>query len=143
MQIKRASRLAYELAGVLSAICLIANAVAEPTVFRCVVNDVVTFSDRPCGADAQTYEADTARFSTITPTPSSKGHGTHSKKSKRKSHGESIAAAQAKHRETCSRIDRSLREIRSKMRAGYDVKQGERLNERQRKLSQQQREERC
>jgi hypothetical protein len=119
------------------------RALAESAVFRCVVNDVVTFYDRPCGDDAKTYEPDDARFSTVTAAPASKPAASpRAAKPKRIKSG-SIAADQMKHADTCARIDRSLRDIRSKMRAGYDAKQGERLNERQRKLNQQRRDERC
>jgi hypothetical protein len=135
------------LSGVLLALLALTipgnRAVAESTVFRCVVNDVVTFSDRPCGDDAKTYEPDDARFSAVTAPPTSKPAASlRAAKPKRIKSG-SIAADQMKHAESCARIDRSLRDIRSKMRAGYDAKQGERLNERQRKLNQQRRDERC
>lgn len=117
---------------------------AQVQVFRCTVDGVVTFSDKPCGADARPYEVDDAAISTFTPSPVSAT----SKKVARtdratNSSRESIAAAQAKHAETCARIEGSLRDIRAKMRAGYDAKQGERLNARERKLTAQRREQRC
>ena len=123
----------------------IPHASGESQVFRCTMDGVTTFSDRPCGTDAEAYEADHALMSTFEPPPvpatSKRAKPRGAPEPKRK--GESIAMAQAKHAETCARIEQSLRDIRSKMRSGYDAKQGERLNERHRKLSAQRRARRC
>src|SRR5688572_2697192 len=127
---------------VLAAIAVIvsfhaARASAASPIYRCEMNGVKTFSDRPCAADSSEYVPDDQRVSTvkvehvaapIQPRPA--------KRAKRSAPGKSsIAADQLKHKEDCARIDRSLGEIRSKMRAGYDAKEGERLRDRQRKLT--------
>lgn len=121
------------------------DASGQSQVFRCTMDGVTTFSDRPCGTDAEAYESDGARISTFQAPPVTATSKSSPKRraieSKRKN--ASIAIAQAKHAERCARIERSLRDIRSKMRAGYGAKQGERLNERHRKLTAQRREQRC
>lgn len=43
----------------------------------------------------------------------------------------------------CAKLDQSLRDVRSKMRAGYGVKEGERLKARQRQLAGQRRMQKC
>jgi hypothetical protein len=53
------------------------------------------------------------------------------------------AAAQAKHQATCGKLDQSLREVRTKLRTGYGVKEGERLKARQRQLAERRRTEKC
>jgi hypothetical protein len=120
-------------------------AAGESQVFRCTLDGVTAFSDRPCGTDAEAYEPDDAFISTFeAPTVSVTAKRAKRRRvSEPKRKDESIAMAQAKHAQTCARIERSLRDIRSKMRAGYDAKQGERLNERHRKLTAQRREQRC
>lgn len=131
--------------------CPVHTLAAQATVFRCTVDGVVTFSDRPCGEDASVYEgnranlasssvADAAQAKTqMSATPS----GAAQTGRPRVRADSSIALEQAKHAEKCARLERSLREVRAKMRAGYDVKQGERLRERQRTLREQSRLEKC
>lgn len=119
-------------------------ALADAKVFRCEVNDVVTFSDRPCGPDAQVHEPDGTRVSVFAAPPIAKRSSLSAKTPRRDTkQSDAIAMLQAKHKERCTRIERSLNDIRSKMRAGYDVRQGERLRDRQRKLTQQRRDEKC
>jgi hypothetical protein len=57
--------------------------------------------------------------------------------------GGSVAADQARHKAECERVTQSLRDIRSKMRAGYNAREGERLRERQDKLEQKRRAAGC
>ena len=54
-----------------------------------------------------------------------------------------VDRTQEKRAENCARYARSLKEIRSKMRAGYSAKEGERLRLRQEKLRDSQRSSRC
>ena len=121
------------------------HANGQSQVFRCTMDGVTTFSDRPCGADAEAYESDDALISTFEAPPvAATSRGAQQRRApERKRKDESIAMAQAKHAERCARIERSLRDIRAKMRAGYNAKQGERLNERHRKLTAQRRDQRC
>ena len=122
-----------------------ATPIAATAIYRCEVGGVTTFSDRPCSAEAAEYVPDAQRVSTVNverasdpsrprPEPRSKGRA-HAKGS--------IASDQLKLKEECARIVRSLQEIRSKMRAGYDAREGERLKDRQRKLTLDKREKKC
>jgi hypothetical protein len=52
-------------------------------------------------------------------------------------------ADQVRHDAACERIRNSLRDVAARMRAGYDVKQGERLRERKAKLEAQRRAQKC
>jgi hypothetical protein len=101
------------------------------------------YSDRPCGSNASEYEASEARISILEVAPPSTTKAARPKPKRVIAGAVSIAAAQSKHAENCAKLDRSMRDIRSKMRAGYDVKEGERLKDRQRKLSAEQRALRC
>ena len=42
--------------------CPVHTLAAQATVFRCTVDGVVTFSDRPCGEDASVYEGNRANL---------------------------------------------------------------------------------
>ncbi len=120
-----------------------ASASAASPIYRCEVDGVTTFSDRPCAADSSEYVPDDQRVSTVKVEqgPTQTRPATH-RKSNAAAKG-SIAADQLKQKEECARIERSLGDIRSKMRAGYDGKEGERLRERQRKLTLDRREKKC
>lgn len=115
------------------------------TIYRCERDGVTTFSDRPCGADAQTYEPDMSRVSEYEAVPAAFTARVQSKSAPEKHPRSepSIAEMQAKHAAECRRIHESLGAVRDKMRAGYNAKQGERLKERERKLNQSRREKRC
>lgn len=115
---------------------------AGPSIYRCEINGVVTFADRPCGAEATTYSPDTTRVSTYEAPPSRSISATKAAPKKRLVRT-SIAEAQSKAAEECRRIDAALRDIRSKQRAGYGAKEGERMKERQRALSERRRTKRC
>ncbi len=116
---------------------------AATTIYRCIEHDAVTYSDRPCGSTATEYEANEARISILEVAPPAIAKRMRTTAKQVRSQDGSIAIAQAKRSEQCSKLERSLREIRSKMRAGYDAKEGERLKERQRKLTAQQRDLKC
>lgn len=124
-------------------VCANAAAATTSTIYRCIDRDVVTYSDRPCGSAASEYEPNEARISILEVAPPSATKVRRPKPKRVAADAVSIAAAQAKRAETCGKVERSLRDIRSKMRAGYDANEGERLRERQRKLSAQHRELRC
>ena len=111
-------------------------------IYRCKAADAVTFSDRPCDAAAEVYEAgarvntyeapDFAPRASIAPAVKARGR-----------ESDSEAKARAKLLERCERIQQSLRDIRSKMRSGYTAKEGERLRTRQTKLQNQRRAAKC
>lgn len=118
---------------------------ADSTVYRCENAGVPTYSDRPCGTAAQIYEADVSRVSTYTPPPPTASTSIRSRPAQttRRVRQPSIAESQAKRAADCDRILSSLRDIRTKMRAGYGAQEGERLRARQAKLGQRRRAQRC
>lgn len=122
-----------------------ADAMPARAIYRCKAADVVTFSDRPCAAGAQEYKADSSRISTYAAPPAAQ---TAAAKPKQKQRPKKAApgparASQAKHEADCDRLRGALRDIREKMRRGYGAKEGERLKERQAKLEQRRRVQRC
>jgi hypothetical protein len=130
------------------ALLAIAQASADPAaarpIYRCDLGGQSVFSDRPCGSDASTYEADTGRVSItqsapvkISPTQDS------GPQERRRGAAGGNAQARARHAATCERIESGLREIRARMRSGYNARQGERLKERQQALQVKRRAARC
>jgi hypothetical protein len=120
------------------------SALALVLVYRCTVGGVTTYSDRPCAPDAVPYQPDASRVSTYDPPPPSRV--TAPTEPPRKSPTPRRAAAgadQVRHGAACDRIRNSLRDVTDRMRAGYDVKQGERLRARKAKLEQQRRAQKC
>lgn len=116
-------------------------------IFRCEQGGVMTFSDQPCGSQAQTYEADTSRVSIYQGTPvqhvERREPRAQAQQRAASSGRGSIAADQAKHAASCARVADALREVRAKMRSGYKAQEGERLKARQAKLTERSRRERC
>ena len=119
-------------------------ALALVLVYRCTVGGVTTYSDRPCAPEAVPYQPDTSRVSTYDPPPASRTPENDEplRKSPSRRRGASDAD-QVRHAAACDRIRNSLRDVAARMRAGYDVKQGERLRERKAKLEQQRRAQKC
>jgi hypothetical protein len=114
------------------------------TIYRCELDGAITFADRPCGVDAKKYEPDTTRVSEFKSVPVSHESSVHIQS--RPPHSRvspSIAESQTAHAEECRRIHDSLSAVRSKMRAGYTAKEGERLKEREQKLNASRRAKRC
>jgi hypothetical protein len=121
-----------------------AGAPTPATIYRCEIGGIITFSDRPCDTGAQLYEPDTSRVSTYSaPAASSGNERPTARIEPPRRRSPSIAEAQAKQAEECARLRSDLKEIRSKMRAGYRVKEGERLRERQSRLQARLRARRC
>jgi hypothetical protein len=113
------------------------------SIFRCTVGDTTVFSDRPCDANTEPYRSESS-VNTYTPLPiEPRSPPPTSKRPRVDPQVARRAADQAKLAETCRRIERSLEDVRSRMRAGYTAKEGERLRERQAKLREQHRAARC
>lgn len=121
----------------------LAEGASSATIFRCVESDVVVYSDRPCGTNASEYDADDSRISILEVTPPTRTKPVSVKPKPSRAEPVSIAAAQLERARDCAKIERSLRDIRSQMRVGYDAKEGERLKDRQRTLTAQHRDLRC
>ena len=124
------------------------QAAATPArvIYRCQAAEAVTFSDRPCAAEAQEYEADSSRISTYAPPAAAQPVAARAKQKqrpKRTSASASSQASQAKHAADCDRMRTSLKDIRARMRSVYGAKEGERLKERQARLERRRRAQRC
>lgn len=118
-------------------------AVADSSIYRCVMNGVATYSDRHCGADSTAYTPDTDRVSTYAAPPLPKAPARTTSKPRPRAARSSIADEQRKHAEECRRIEEGLREVRSRQRAGYSAKEGERLKARLAKLSARRKSQKC
>jgi hypothetical protein len=125
-----------------------AQAPSGQAVYRCTVEGVITFSDRPCEPAAVPYQPDTSRISTYSPPPASPTAAApplriKPSRNQQSGAGRSIAKDQVRHAADCERIHSSLKDIAARMRAGYNAKQGEQLRERKAKLEQRRRARRC
>ena len=110
------------------------------SIYRCAVGGVTTFSDRPCARRRPVpYQPDTSRVSTYDPPPASRTRApaAAAAKSPATPACDRGGAGQVRHAAACDRLRNALRDVAERMRAGYDVKQGERLRERKAKLEQQ------
>jgi hypothetical protein len=110
-------------------------------IFKCEIDGVPTFSDRPCAPSAQLQELDLERINSHE-APSVRAASAAKRQApvKRKPASSSNTAKQV---ETCERLAQSLQGVRAKLRSGYSAKEGERLNEREAQLKSQLRSARC
>lgn len=117
----------------------------SPTIYRCDNNGAAIYSDRPCAADAVVHENDGSRV-TVYAAPPSTG-AVPSRSSKPAAHKAKSArpagVGLAQRRAQCAKLDQALRDVRTKMRTGYRVKEGERLKARQQQLSERRRSQKC
>ncbi|HEY7638474.1 MAG TPA: DUF4124 domain-containing protein [Steroidobacteraceae bacterium] len=118
-------------------------ALAVLAVYRCTVDGVTVFSDRPCEPGAAAYEPDTSRISTYSPPPATATQASAQPRADRKRRGAAIAEEQARHAALCERLRSGLKDVAARMRSGYNAKQGEQLRERKSKLEQQRRAQKC
>lgn len=138
-------------------LALLSSMAGAQAVYRCETKGVVIYADRPCSADAAVHESDGRRV-TVYDAPPIYQHASSQRASEprpRASNAQSVnkavnkaankgaAAVLAKRQASCAKLDRSLREVRSKLRSGYGVKEGERLKARQRQLAERRRTEKC
>lgn len=117
---------------------------AQVTIYRCVGETGTVYSDLPCAQNAGPHQLDDSRV-TVYEAPADQQHVTTApaKPVKAKPPKKARLADPAKHRLSCSRLEQALRDVRTKMRTGYGVKEGERLKARQRQLDQRRRLEKC
>ena len=122
------------------------NAVGAPTIYRCEQGGATVYSDRPCAADASPHEPDDSRV-TVYEAPPASGRATSSATQKpaarRAKAGRQRATSHEQRQAKCSKLNQSLRDVRTKMRTGYGVEEGERLKERHRELTARRRSEKC
>lgn len=127
---------------------LVVSSGAQPAIYRCVEAGGVVYTDRPCEGAADPREIDDSRVTVYTPPPvvrsSSKAKPAKPTKPITDKRARSVRSADLdRHRARCARLDQGLRDVRSKMRTGYGVKEGERLQARQRQLNEQRRIQKC
>jgi hypothetical protein len=119
-------------------------AIAVVAIYRCTVEDVTVFSDRPCAPDAATYEADSSRVSTYTPPPPSPSTKPAPQPRAQRERAPAAAGTDpVRHAADCERLRNSLKDVAARMRAGYDARQGEQLRERKARLEGQRRAKKC
>lgn len=118
---------------------------AQSVIYRCEGEGGVVYSDRACGAGADPHEIDDSRVTVYTPEPvdDRASPAVPAKPPKRGRAKPKKIADPGEQRSKCARLDQGLRDIRTKMRAGYGVKEGERLRARQRQLGEQRRAQKC
>jgi hypothetical protein len=112
-------------------------------IYRCHVDGVLTFADRPCDTASDIHEIDTDGINTSAAPAEAKTSKKSATKPERRRSGSTKAGDPTKALETCNRLSQSLRDIRSKMRGGYKASEGERLKERQVRLKNQLRLAKC
>jgi Domain of unknown function (DUF4124) len=127
-----------------------AESIAAHAIYRCKAAGQITFSDRPCSADAEVHEvagerADPARAEqpTVAATRPARTAGTAKDTPRRRRSAKPSADAARAKQVACDGIESRLREVRSKMRSGYGAQEGERLRERQKALQERRRAMRC
>jgi hypothetical protein len=124
----------------------LAQSSAQPPIYRCAGEDGLIYTDRPCEGGAEPHEIDGSRVTVYTPAPvaeraSAAAPIKQPKKAKRARSGRTADPGQQ--RAKCARLEQGLRDVRTKMRSGYGVREGERLKTRQRQLNQQRRAQKC
>jgi hypothetical protein len=134
-------RFGFHVVFVLCGAFVQCEAFAQVPIYRCVVNGVVVFADRPCGDDARPYEPNAASVSSYAPVTADVLQAANA--APRSAGRREPVPPHAQRAQACARIEHALDEIRAKQRAGYSLKQGERLKARQRKLAAERRELRC
>ncbi len=110
---------------------------AERPIYRCETPTGIVFGDRPCDSVGEPYSPDLSAVSVMTTVPAAPVKVQPAPVRK------ATAATKDTRAETCARIERSLRQVASTLRAGYTARQGERLKERKRSLDEQRRANRC
>lgn len=124
----------------ISALTCLAVPAGASTVYRCERDGVPTFSDHPCDANAVPHVS-SQQINTYTPPAlvSSKSPARRAARATRSANGK----AEERRLQECAHLQAGLQEIRSHMRRGYGVSEGERLRERQAKLQSRRREQHC
>jgi hypothetical protein len=115
---------------------------AQATIYRCSVDGVPTFSDRQCGPESQPLKTMTLNVAEA-PAVAAADPQPKSARSQRRKDPIPRNPGQDKRAEACAKLALSLKELRSKLRAGYSAKEGERLRARQASLRERQKIARC
>lgn len=115
------------------------------TIYRCGSDGGVIYSDRPCAMGAAVHESDGSRVTVYEAPPMSGASPSRSSKpaARKTKSARPVGVGMEQRRVHCAKLDQALRDVRTKMRTGYGVKEGERLKARQRQLSERRRGENC
>lgn len=123
---------------------------AQTAVYRCADRNGWVYSDLPCDDEAIPHEIDNSRVTVYTPLkitsnpPAERASSpVPARQPKEKRARRSAGADPLAQRIKCLRLDQKLRDLRTRMRTGYGVQEGERLKARQRQLKDQRRAARC
>jgi hypothetical protein len=107
-------------------------------VYECKVNGQRIFSDQRCSEDATQREISTPNGMTAPKVTTSKSSAPVARRQSSDSSSDTD-----KRRETCRKIRQQIDDVHSHMRTGYTAAQGERLNQRLRKLNERYAQQRC
>ncbi len=128
--------------GALVAVGITSAAIAQSrVVYRCELDGQLVFSDRHCapGADVHSFEPAPVNMYEAPAQAASAPR----KKSEPTGDDSTVNSDADKNKQTCERFALRLREVRSKLRAGYKPSQGEKLKARYEQLKAQMRIARC
>jgi hypothetical protein len=113
-----------------------AQATSARAIYRCEIEGVLTFSDRPCDPDAQVHELDGSALNVFDPPATSAASPRAASKAKasKRSTGNVANRDAQKQKQTCDRLAQALKDVRARQRTGYRGSEGERLRDRESKL---------
>ena len=132
------------IATVLLVLLCAFEAFASDGLYRCEKDGKIVLTDRPgTDADCRPLKVSSSNTFQAPPTAAKKPAASKKQVAVERRSAESIADEQMKAKQRCERLQLRLDEIATKMRNGYTLQQGERLNERKRSLEAQQKIERC
>jgi len=112
-------------------------------IYRCQIDGVTTFSDRACGDTIEVYklEMDNAAQPVRKAETPPRAAGPKVPPPKRRAQPQE--AAKARSDESCARLNATLENLKSRLRAGYTAKEGEQLNARLAEAEERRRVQKC
>jgi hypothetical protein len=113
------------------------------SIYKCELDGVVTFSDRPCGNEIEPHTLDQTAMNTYEAPAVAVDKQRRVAAPAKKRSPVRADRSEAKRVASCARYARRMKEIRSKMRSGYSAKEGEQLRLRQEQLREDQRAAKC
>jgi hypothetical protein len=111
--------------------CGLADAAKTAAIYKCEIDGVPTFSDRPCGGAANLAQLDLGKINIHEAQARPEPTVERPPAPKRKPAARIDATKRA---ETCARLAQSLKEVHAKLRSGYSAKERGRLKDREAKL---------
>lgn len=115
-----------------------------PTIYRCDDGGAVIYSDRQCSPGANPHEIDESRVTVYEAPPAAQSSPKAAAKPvRRATKHRKVEPDHEQRAARCNKLKQSLRDVRTKMRTGYGVKEGERLKARHRHLTEQRRSDKC